>query len=56
MKPRWVNISIRAKTDAPLDLVRNLYKLNRELSDIANLNYYDIEVHQAHVQVVKEKP
>ena len=56
MKPRWVDIHVRAKTDAPLDLVRNLYKLNREVNsdDVEGYKYYDIEVHQVSVQVVKE--
>lgn len=55
MKPRCIDIHVRAKTDAPLQLVRNVYKINRELSDIKRMNYYDIEVHQATVKVVKEE-
>lgn len=51
---RWVDIYVRAKTNAPLKLVRNLYKLNREFSDVENLNYYDIEVSRATVKMGKE--
>ena len=56
MKTRKVVIVIEAKSDAPLYLVRNLYKLNREASSdgAEGYKYYDIEVHQVSVQVVKE--
>ena len=54
MKPRWLDIRIRAKTDAPLKLVRNVYKLNRQILDAEYLNDFDIEVYRATVKVVKE--
>ena len=56
MKTRWVDIHVRAKTDAPLDLVRNLYKLNREVNSdgVEGYKYYDIEIHEATVKVGKE--
>ncbi len=55
MKPQWLDIHVKAKTNAPLKLVRNIYKLNRELNDIKHFNYYDIEVYQVTVKVVKER-
>jgi len=54
MKPQWIDIHIKAKTDAPLKLVRHVYKLNREVSGLGHLNYYDIEVYQATVKRGKE--
>lgn len=54
MKPRKVIITIEAKTDAPLKLLRNEFILNHEVYDAKGPTYYDVEVHQVHVQVVKE--
>jgi hypothetical protein len=54
MKSRKVIITIEAKSDAPLKLLRDEFKLNSEVADPDEDKYYDIEVHQVHVQVVKE--
>lgn len=54
MKPRKVVIMIEAKSDAPLNVIKRWAKLNHEIDDSESVVIYDLEVHQASVQVVKE--
>jgi hypothetical protein len=49
MKSRWLDIIIKAKTDAPLKEVRDHYNSNVQLI------FNDIEVHKVSIQVDNSK-
>ena len=49
MKSRWLDIIIKAKTDAPLKEIRGHYNSNVQLI------FNDIEVHKVSIQVDKSK-